>query len=101
MTDPRHLTGAVHLWPTPHSSCSTGAGTQGRIGGLNLQTAMQMLPTPTSNRWDGLQSHGVNVVSGQLNPQWVEWLMGYPDGWTDLKGSGTPSSRRSRKRSGG
>ena len=23
---------------------------------------------------------------GQLNPQWVEWLMGYPEGWTDLKG---------------
>lgn len=22
---------------------------------------------------------------GQLNPQWVEWLMGYPDGWTDLE----------------
>lgn len=72
MTDPRHLTGAV-----------------------------QMLPTPTSNRWDGLQSHGVNVVSGQLNPTWVEWLMGYPEGWTDLEASATPSSRRSRKRSGG
>ena len=22
--------------------------------------------------------------SGQLNPTWVEWLMGYPSGWTDL-----------------
>jgi hypothetical protein len=27
--------------------------------------------------------------SGKLNPQWVEWLMGYPVGWTDLKGSET------------
>jgi len=25
-------------------------------------------------------------TGGQLNPQWVEWLMGYPEGWTDLKG---------------
>jgi DNA (cytosine-5)-methyltransferase 1 len=23
--------------------------------------------------------------SGSLNPQWVEWLMGYPEGWTDLE----------------
>ena len=23
--------------------------------------------------------------SGQLNPSWVAWLMGWPIGWTDLK----------------
>ncbi len=23
--------------------------------------------------------------TGQLNPEWVEWLMGWPLGWTDLK----------------
>jgi len=28
--------------------------------------------------------------SGQLNPNWVEWLMGYPTGHTDLKDSETP-----------
>jgi len=22
--------------------------------------------------------------TGQLNPQWVEWLMGFPLGWTDI-----------------
>ena len=22
---------------------------------------------------------------GHLNPTWVEWLMGWPVGWTDLK----------------
>jgi hypothetical protein len=22
---------------------------------------------------------------GKLNPDWVEWLMGWPLGWTDLK----------------
>nr|AGC71952.1 hypothetical protein [uncultured bacterium A1Q1_fos_25] len=23
------------------------------------------------------------VVGGTLNPKWVEWLMGWPLGWTD------------------
>jgi len=26
-------------------------------------------------------------VIGKLNPTWVEWLMGYPTGWTDLSNS--------------
>jgi hypothetical protein len=34
------------ILPTPHSNCSTGAGTQGRAGGMNIQTAVAMLPTP-------------------------------------------------------
>ena len=29
---------------------------------------------------------------GTLNPTWVEWLMGYPSGWTDLNASETVSS---------
>lgn len=52
---------AVRLWPTPHASCGTGPGSQGRDGGPNLQTA----------------------VGGLLNPVWVEWLMGFPVGWTE------------------
>jgi len=24
-------------------------------------------------------------AGGPLNPEWVEWLMGWPLGWTDLK----------------
>jgi len=37
----------------------------------------------------------------ELNPTWVEWLMGFPLGWTDLEGSATPSSPRSLSGSGG
>ncbi len=34
-------------------------------------------------------------VGGALNPTWVEWLMGFPLGWTDLRPSEMPWSRRS------
>jgi hypothetical protein len=46
-------------------------------------------------------SQSVSDVSGALNPTWVEWLMGFPLGWTALNASETPSSRKSRKSSGG
>ena len=29
-------------------------------------------------------------LNGSLNPPWVEWLMGFPEGWTDLDASETP-----------
>lgn len=69
--------------------------------GLTLNQAVRVWPTPTSRDWkDGsaprfrggvlqLDTLG-RAVGGQLNPPWVEWLMGFPDGWTDLSGSETP-----------
>ncbi len=33
------------------------------------------------------------IVGGALNPAWVEWLMGWPLGWTDLKHSATARFR--------
>ena len=24
-------------------------------------------------------------IDGRLNPEWVEWLMGWPMGWTELR----------------
>ena len=26
-----------------------------------------------------------SAIGGKLNPTWVEWLMGFPTGWTDLE----------------
>jgi len=32
------------------------------------------------------EMEGMDQTStGQLNPTWVEWLMGWPLGWTDLQ----------------
>jgi hypothetical protein len=38
-------------------------------------------------------------AGGRLNPEWIEWLMGYPHKWTALEAWGTPSSRKSPKSS--
>jgi hypothetical protein len=59
---------------------------------------MERWPTPTSRDWKDGRSIGqapVNALlcravgptpeNGSLNPEWVEWLMGFPSGWTDLK----------------
>lgn len=39
------------------------------------------------------------VSGGLLNPQWVEWLMGFPIGWTDCEGLETQSCRKSQSTS--
>ncbi|HEU4422100.1 MAG TPA: hypothetical protein VFR67_06115 [Pilimelia sp.] len=33
-----------------------------------------------------------DAIGGPPNPTWVEWLMGFPPGWTDVEPSVTPSS---------
>ena len=49
-----------------------------------------MWPTPRAHKHSGKDREDFspslhNVVGGQLNPPWVEWLMGWPIGWTDLQ----------------
>jgi hypothetical protein len=62
------LSGAV-LYPTPRAQSATGAShAPNRQGGADLQTVVQ----------------SESKDNGQLNPTWVEWLMGFPIGWTDL-----------------
>lgn len=38
-----------------------------------------------------LEPHG---FTGPLNPDWVEWLMGFPQGWTDCDASGMRQCRK-------
>ncbi len=60
--------------------------------------ACSVWPTPTHR--DGTRGAGYDKpgrplserVGGPLNPTWVEWLMGFPDGWAALPPSATPSS---------
>lgn len=77
------------MWPTPNSVDWKGAGASGALRD-RLDYAVERGQTKTNN-YPNPQG------SGSLNPQWVEWLMGYPVGWTDCGDSVTPSSRKSSK----
>ena len=62
------------------------------ISEIGSGSSPKMWPTPTAQdakNNGGPSQHNRNTkplnaeVGGSLNPQWVEWLMGYPSGWTD------------------
>lgn len=102
------LGGAARLWPTPTASDSEGGPRQqdGKRGRALKDLPQQMWPTPTANE-DAAGTPNGNMQkmlgnhpavrgttpaewsAGQLNPTWVEWLMGLPLGWTDLGSWGT------------
>ena len=109
-----NLSDQVRMWPTPRASSAMNDSTQSVQKRLNkrgyevkLEQAVRMWPTPTTRDHKGgyqggrIRNGKVSMdtldvavqhtdnqqkTGGQLNPQWVEWLMGYPEGWTDLKG---------------
>jgi len=86
--------------PTPTANNGTGAGTTGREGGLNLQSAAA-LAQPARRKATGemLTGSGAGMGSGgQLSPEHSRWLMGYPAGWHTCGDTETPSSRKSRRR---
>ena len=106
--------GESSLWPTPTTQDAVRRAypSQWNRNTDPLHVAVLRIPTPTANDWKGaarnpktMAGHGlaafvrdfptstntgVEAVTGQLNPTWVEWLMGFPTGWTDLEPSVTP-----------
>jgi len=63
------------LWPTPMA----WDGMRGPISIKELNSGDHMITLVTAVRhWTSNEAHG------PLNPQFVEWLMGFPIGWTDL-----------------
>ena len=103
-------------FPTPRSFSEMAAtitpesvhNPKRRRGNLETEVGRRLWPTPTArDHKDGTAASCANVPvnsllgrevhqnpqpgqSGSLNPQWVEWLMGFPEGWTDLEHSETP-----------
>jgi hypothetical protein len=95
-------------WPTPRKTDYKGSGKTGQLrdrldyaverGGTKTQPnyatpQSRDYRTGEAHRWDNKAERSRNLNDqcakteqhGQLNPSWVEWLMGWPIGWTDLK----------------
>lgn len=107
---PLEQTKARLMLPTPLASDSEQAGGLGAYEqgtrGLSLTTwaridSSALLPIPQAQDFrncadysDGSRGKSPqlrHLGSGRLNPRFVEWMMGYPPGWTDLDELDTPS----------
>lgn len=97
--------GSEVSWPTPTASVG-GPEPEGKTGRkLSTQVAKYTFATPgttgmsngTGNCQKANDLYQQGIISeeerrsmragngGQLNPDWVEWLMGWPIGWTKLE----------------
>ena len=117
---------AAKMWPTPNvpnggrspkgGMSRTGMTPDGKKRQVGLENAVKLWATPTARDFKSPgtaerlaqalaeSSRGqplTEQVGGQLNPTWVEWLMGYPLAWTVCAAWATRSSRRSRNGSRG
>ena len=102
------------MWPTPHGMSKDGKSngpsgnelgnavnrsmyptprTTGLDGGSNSNTFVKEFPLPFDQFTPDSQKHDPRV-GGSLNPTWVEWLMGWPLGWTDCAVSATDKFRQ-------
>lgn len=99
-TAPANLREWIHpqMWPTPCSRDYKGGNdpviviAKGRNPETNnLADAIRAFPTPTkedyrrrgpNSKQQGLPEFVHEENKGQLNPDWTEWLMGFPVGWT-------------------
>jgi DNA (cytosine-5)-methyltransferase 1 len=99
------LADAVQMWPTPTVDDSKNVTrTSGAFQSLTRKVMENPWPTPTASSWGNTGSRKMldrqiesgNITEddkrrmtagngGKLNPMWVEWLMGFPLGWTDLE----------------
>lgn len=92
---------AVRRWPTPTVTGNHNKKGASPTSGDGLATAVKQFPTPTARDCKAPGKAGYNApnrqggpslpqaiavqTGGKLNPNWVEWLMGWPIGWTDLQ----------------
>lgn len=71
------LATAITLWPTPtvHGNTNFKGASQTSGNGLGTEVMNAFGPEPSS-------SNAATAKSGPLNPEFAEWLMGWPRGWT-------------------
>jgi len=94
--DVRKAQGKVpEMWPTPMAADSRGSSGRPAPGKqVQLVDAVKFATPLSSDYRSGKASQATHdknsrplseQIGGSLNPTWVEWLMGWPLGWTDLR----------------
>jgi len=83
-------TGRKHMGQPPNAVAHGGTSTrQTYPTPTNSMVSMaDMEQARTAGNSPDRPKYSEAGTGGQLNPDWVEWLMGWPIGWTDLKPSG-------------
>lgn len=77
------------LWPTPaaqdgkNATCPPSQKNRDTLPGAMWRTP-QHADSKSSKVQAGHTTNLTHQVQGNLNPEWVETLMGFPQGWTDL-----------------
>jgi len=73
---PSLQTMALHnLWPTPRASEYKDCGPVGSKSHTHMRDRSYLCA----------KAKDPDQPTGKLNPAWVEWLMGFPTGWTELE----------------
>ena len=107
MFEHRTSENACGFWPTPTVCGNYNRKGVSKTSGDGLATAVaRTWPTATATAYKGWSpnhnradtddrldytvereafQNGQKTPPKRLNPVWVEWLMGWPQGWTDLK----------------
>ena len=80
----------VKMWPTPCASASKGSS-----------PAALTRKSGKSRARDRIDHAVMASDGGQLNPEWVEWLMGWPIGWTGLEPLAMDKYHEWRRQHGG
>jgi len=88
---------AIKMWPTPQCDDAKNSG-KNQTRRQTLASKVWSFPTPTAT--DAIKNGNVSArpgamglsetLGGQLNPTWVEWLMGWPLFWTVLDANAKP-----------
>ncbi len=100
----------VQKWPTPIASDSRGSSGKPAPGKQMQLVDAVRYATPTARDWKSGKASKETMernsrplseqIGGSLNPTWVEWLMGWPLGWTDLKPLATAKSLSAQQQHG-
>ena len=74
------------MWPTPTTQENEHPNAVYNKNGRRICSGGS---THSMNLADTVKALEPAQTTGKLNPMWVEWLMGFPLGWTDLEASET------------